>query len=455
MSGNVGRIVLIGFMGSGKSSVGRELATRLGFTHRDTDLEILDRSGCSSIGEIFAQFGEPHFRALESQVCDEQGTATGAVVSCGGGVVELPHNMQCLGRGDAEVVFLRTSFEHVFKRATNLANRPLFTDVEKARLLFERRAPIYLRWADSVVDTDGRSIGEVCEEIVRCLALRHTRPLSARITANSELTCIIGDPVHHSLSPTMHNAGYRALRLPFVMAAAAVPAPQLPQALLGVRALGVRGLSVTMPHKVEIIPHLDELDETARAIGAVNTVVQRNGRLIGYNTDWLGVLTPLKRHTTLADKRVAVIGAGGAAQAALYACRSAGARVTLFNRSLEKAEALATRWGCAARPLDALGEISSYEVVINASSVGMGPLEHASPIDPAHLHREQVVFETIYAPRSTQLVQAAERCGATVIRGIEMFVEQGIAQFELHTGVRPPRELFLHSLGGIHVSPRL
>jgi shikimate dehydrogenase len=261
------------------------------------------------------------------------------------------------------------------------------------------------------------------------------------VTARSSVCLIIGDPVTHSLSPTMHNAAYNALGIPFVMAAAHVRAESLSAAIAGFKALGFRGLAVTMPHKRSIIPLLDELDPTAKEIGAVNTVVCSDSKLTGYNTDWLGILNPLERVTDLNGRRVAILGAGGAAQAALYACTSRGAHVTIFNRSVDKARALASRWHCAARPLDAAEEIASCEILINTTSVGMGELISKSPISSECLTSNQIVFETIYAPRSTRLVCEAEARGAHVIRGAEMFLEQGLAQFQLHTGVKPPPDV--------------
>lgn len=266
------------------------------------------------------------------------------------------------------------------------------------------------------------------------------------VTARSSVCLIIGDPVTHSLSPTMHNAAYGALGIPFVMAAAHVRAESLPTAIAGFKALEFRGLAVTMPHKVSIIPLLDELDATAKEIGAVNTVVYSDSKLTGYNTDWLGILNPLERLTDLKGRRIALLGAGGAAQAALYACSARGAHVTIFNRSLDKAHALATRWNCTVGSLDAIDEIASCEILINTTSVGMGEFISESPISSECLNKNQIVFETIYAPRSTRLVCEAEARGARVVRGIEMFLEQGIAQFQLHTGVKPPHDVLRNAL---------
>jgi shikimate dehydrogenase len=263
--------------------------------------------------------------------------------------------------------------------------------------------------------------------------------MQLEISAHSSLCLVIGDPISHSLSPAMHNAAYAACSLPFVMGGAQVRADALANALTGVRALGIRGLAVTMPHKVSIMDLLDEIDPTAATIGAVNTVVNNNGKLIGFNTDWIGILRPLEKLTSLRDKKVALLGAGGAAQAALYACGSQGASVTIFNRSLEKAATLAERFNASVLPLERIEELSAFDIVINTTSVGMAPESDASPLPASALHREQIVFETIYAPVTTKLLQFGNRVGASTITGLDMFLEQGAAQFHLHTGVKAPR----------------
>jgi shikimate dehydrogenase len=264
--------------------------------------------------------------------------------------------------------------------------------------------------------------------------------MQLEISARSSLCLVIGEPVGHSLSPAMHNAAYAAAQLPFVMAGAHVRAEALSDAVKGMRALAIRGLAVTMPHKVAIMDLLDEIDPVAATIGAVNTVVNDNGKLTGYNTDWLGILHPLEKRTALRGKRVALLGAGGAAQAALYACTTEGASVTIFNRSLERAGSIAERFGAAVLPLEKTEELSAFDIIINTTSVGMAPEIDASPIPEPALTKDQIVFETIYAPITTKLLRMSARIGATIIPGLDMFLEQGTAQFYLHTGVKAPRE---------------
>jgi shikimate dehydrogenase len=239
----------------------------------------------------------------------------------------------------------------------------------------------------------------------------------------------------------MHNAAYESLGLDFVMIASRVREGDLPGAIQGVRALSIRGLSITMPHKVSLCPLLDELDPVARLIGAVNTVVNTDGRLKGYNTDWLGIVRPLEQRLSLAHKRVAILGAGGAAQAASYACSSAGSHVTILNRTASKAQQLATAYNAEYGALTTSLDVKSFDVIINTTALGMGALAGQAPLGAHQLASHQIVFETIYAPRETSLVRYARSVGCTVISGYEMFLEQGVAQFELHTGQPAPRSV--------------
>lgn len=257
--------------------------------------------------------------------------------------------------------------------------------------------------------------------------------------SDQSLTLVIGDPISHSLSPRMHNAAYRAAGLAFTMAAARVTREALPDAINGVRALGIRGLAVTMPHKVALVDLLDQIDPLAQRIGAVNTVLNRDGHLIGYNTDWRGIVNPLERITPLEGKRVAVLGAGGAALAAVFGCSEAKASVTIFNRTLDKLSDLANRFGCDIGDLRDTARIAASEIIINTTSVGMGALCNETPIPASTLNQHQIVFETIYSPHTTRLLHDALQIGATVLRGADMFLEQGAAQFEIHTSVKAPR----------------
>lgn len=262
----------------------------------------------------------------------------------------------------------------------------------------------------------------------------------------TSICLLIGDPVNQSLSPKMHNAAYAASNLNFNMRAEQIQPELLAAAMSNIRAQNISGLAVTMPHKISIMEFLDEVDPIALEIGAINTVVNNAGKLRGYNTDWLGIITPLEQRMELNGATVAVLGAGGAAQAAVYALTRAGSKVTVLNRTTDKAKLLADKFGASFKPLKHDSIFESYQVIINTTPLGMGELQDQTPLLRHQLTSDQVVFETIYAPRETLLLKAALAAGCQVIRGYEMFLEQGMAQFKLHTGIDAPKETMLKSI---------
>jgi shikimate dehydrogenase len=253
------------------------------------------------------------------------------------------------------------------------------------------------------------------------------------ILATTKLCMIIGDPVEQSLSPLMHNAGYKAagIESEFVYCAAKVSAEQLAGAIAGLRALSIRGVSCTIPHKVAVIPFLDEVDPIARRIGAVNTVVNSEGKLTGYNTDYLGIRRPLLAKTSLKNKRVAILGAGGAARAAAAAVAGGGNDITVFNRSSERAAGLARAFPVKTANLDQMKDLSNFDIIVNTTPVGMG--EEKSIVPDGIFRKGQIVFDTVYKPHKTLLLRDALNNNAEVIYGIEMLLHQGMAQFELYT----------------------
>lgn len=262
--------------------------------------------------------------------------------------------------------------------------------------------------------------------------------MGAIIDTRTQLFGVIGDPVEHSLGPQMHNQALRAMRFPAVYLAFRVC--DLAGAIRGVRALGVGGLSVTLPHKVAVLEYLDEVDEAARRIGAVNTIVQRDGRLIGYNTDCFGVVAALKAKTTLAGRRVALLGAGGAARAAGFGLVAEGAQLAVFNRGSGRGRSLAQALGVDYYPPGALACYGA-DIVVNTTPVGMWPATQAMPVAAQILTPPLVVMDMVYNPLETQLLRAARQAGCTVVDGLAMFVLQGARQLELWTGAKAPLDL--------------
>lgn len=265
-----------------------------------------------------------------------------------------------------------------------------------------------------------------------------------RINSSTKICMGIGDPIKQSLGPVLHNIGYGALGIDdkFVYVSSRVKPEALKDFMNGARAMGLRGITCTLPHKEAVMEYLDEIDDDAQKIGAVNTIVNNEGILKGYNTDFIGVIKPLKSITGLKGKKAAVIGAGGAAKAFIYGLITEGCEVTVYNRTTDKAKALAERFNCAYSPLDEQSGIKNADIVCNASSVGLAGSKMAdkSPVDADKLSSNQIVFDAVYAPLETKLLKDAKVVGANIIHGTEMLLYQGDAQFKLYTGYDAPEQ---------------
>ena len=262
------------------------------------------------------------------------------------------------------------------------------------------------------------------------------------ISGTTRVAAVIGDPVHHSLSPALHNAAFSAAGLDWVYVALPVAAGRGASALEAMRTLGIAGLSVTMPHKTDVAAAVDVLDPAARALQAVNTVVvQDDGRLAGYNTDGAGFVDSLlAAGIDPQGASIVVLGAGGAARAVIDELARRGAQdIAVVNRTVAAALVAAKLAGGIGRIADA-GAIHGADIVVNATSLGMGmdPTDETGiACNPASLRAGQVVADLVYHPLQTGLLLAAQRRGATVVDGLGMLVYQAVRQQQLWTGVRP------------------
>ena len=244
---------------------------------------------------------------------------------------------------------------------------------------------------------------------------------------------VIGDPIGHSLSPLMHNAAFaarskNAVYLPFHVR-------DLSDFIVAVKAFRILGFSVTIPHKERILRYLDDCDPLAREIGAVNTVVVRGGKLYGYNTDFAGVLCAIERRLNLASSRILLLGAGGSARAAAFALALAGAAVSIWARRPARARSLARAVGGEAIDRREIAR-QSFDAIVNCTPVGMYP-GGGSPLESRELNC-RLVMDLIYRPLRTDLLRRAERRGIETVSGVDMFVAQGAAQWELWTRERAP-----------------
>lgn len=241
------------------------------------------------------------------------------------------------------------------------------------------------------------------------------------------------------LGRAMHEAGYRALDLPFLYVPFACN--DLAGAIAGVRALSIRGVGVSMPFKVEIVPLLDGLDDLALRIGAVNTVVNDDGRLIGHNTDALGARHALEEKTALVGRSALVLGAGGAARAIAFGLADAGVEVSVTNRGEARLRELCASLA-SLRPLlwaERFAAARDADLIVNATSLGMADVDPTSPLPAEALRPGQVVLDAVFKPAQTALLAEATRAGATAIDGTRMLLHQAMAQFSLYTGLPAPQ----------------
>ena len=269
-----------------------------------------------------------------------------------------------------------------------------------------------------------------------------------KISGKTGVCAVIGDPVEHSLSPVMHNAAFKKLGLNLVYVAFKVTRNGLKDAISGARSLGLRGLNVTMPHKKAVISYLDETDSTAEAIGAVNTILNNQGKLIGYNTDGNGAMIALKENgVSTEEKKMLILGAGGAAKAIAFQAAQEVEELVILNRTSEKAEKLAELLfkkfgkkvkGGALSAEVLKEELKTTDILVNATSVGMHPDVNRSPVPSDLLRRDLCVMDIIYNPLETKLVKAAKSVGAKVVLGLEMLLYQGAVAFEIWTNCPAP-----------------
>jgi len=266
------------------------------------------------------------------------------------------------------------------------------------------------------------------------------------INGHTKIFGIIGNPVKHSLSPIMHNRAFQELGinsvyLPFCVA-------NVEDAVKGIKALGIHGTSVTIPHKQAVMDFIDEIDPVAKSIGAVNTLALIPGdrpKIYGCNTDWIGANRALIAKTALKDKTAVILGAGGSARAIGFGLKEEGVTISLCSRTEVKGRELAEELGCPWLPLNMADEAGA-DILINATSVGMAPKDDMSLVSKEGLRNYSTVMDIVYAPLETLMLKLARETGCTTVNGLEMLLYQGVAQFELWTDTQAPVEVMRQAL---------
>jgi shikimate dehydrogenase len=264
-----------------------------------------------------------------------------------------------------------------------------------------------------------------------------------QIDGATKLYGIIGKPISHSLSPAMHNAAFQKYGLNNVYVAFEVT--DVARALDGFRALGVGGVSVTIPHKQAVIPHLDAIDPVAQKIGAVNTLLIEDTHIRGYNTDWIGANQALEMIVDLPASTVLVLGAGGSARAIGFGLQEKGATVILANRTIARGQTLARDLNCKFYPLEEIKDLK-VDALVNTTSVGMAPKIDETLVPKTMLENIPAVMDIVYKPVETRLLRDAKQAGCKTVDGRYMLLNQGIAQFELWNNRKAPVDVMRETL---------
>ena len=272
----------------------------------------------------------------------------------------------------------------------------------------------------------------------------------------SNTYAVIGDPIDHSLSPNIHNAAFRHLKLEHTYIAYKIPAGELSAGIEALKAIKIAGFNVTIPHKIEMMKFLDEMDTTCKVIGAVNTVLNEDGKLKGYNTDMIGFLDPIKkRNLIIKDSQVLLLGAGGAARAIVTAMvKEKASKITIVNRTLENANKLAEFAKKIGGDVDIVSIheanklITDYKFIINSTSIGMR--NEPSPISTENISKDSIVYDIVYQPINTELIKKSKENGATIIYGYEMLLSQAACSFEIWHKTEAPYDVMKKALlGGV------
>ncbi len=263
------------------------------------------------------------------------------------------------------------------------------------------------------------------------------------INKETKLYGIIGNPVSHSMSPAIHNAAFIEKGLNNVYVPLKIS--NIHAFMKECRKVDFHGFSVTIPHKESVIPFLDDIDYTAGKIGAINTIVNQDGKLTGYNTDCMAAVMGLEcslkgTNETLNNKKISIVGAGGAARAIAFGLKEKGCKITIYNRTLERAERLSNDVMCKFEKLEEIHKHDT-DVLINTTSIGMFPDVDQSPVPANLLKKGMIVFDAVYNPIETRLLREANERGCHTVNGLSMFINQAAGQFRLWTNIGPPVEL--------------
>ena len=433
-------IVLIGISGSGKTSMGRRLAKRLSREFIDLDSLIQQREGLS-IPRIFEERGEEGFRLAETEAIRAVSDSRNAVIACGGGVIIKEINMQLLSQNGI-IVFMSRPVKDILERV-NLNARPLLRESpEKLYELYRQRLPLYKKYADFAVSNKGHP-AKTLSQLSRI----------AKFEQREMQLAVIGDPIDHSLSPDIHIPAIGPFFKSFVYERRRVVPEDLSRWVTQVRGPGIDGFNVTMPHKEAILPLLDLIDKEAEALGSVNTVVKKGGKLRGYNTDGEGFFKALEHMgEDFKDSAVTILGSGGAAVTIAMKAAAKGAReLHLVARNRDKAHKICQKivriydTKCHLHPFldsEEKGNQWGSRIIINTTPLGMKGVKQDFPSFDFmnRIGKDSLLCDLIYSPARTSFLIEGEKRGLRTLGGIHMLIEQALEADRLYFGVEIMRE---------------
>ncbi len=430
-------IILVGMGGVGKTTVAKLLAQKTSAKLVDTDSEIESQNDLK-IKDLIEQKGWGYFREQETILLKKLSELKDAtIISTGGGIILSEENRKLLKR-IGRVILLWASPQTLTERVgEGYKNRPLLGEksqvLDSFKKLSQERLEAYLLACDLLIDTENKSTEEIVDQITEYAE-------KEKVDQTVKNFCVVGHPVAHSLSPIIHLSAFRSMGLAYSYMT--VDVEKIEDGIRIIKEEPYDGVSITVPHKISAVDLLDTIDEDVKAIGAVNTVLNRGDKLYGYNSDWYGAIESLNEYfgEELKQKNAILLGAGGAARAICYGLKKASISFVILNRNVEKAKVLAQEFG--AEDSGSLEDFAKYvdcDIIINSTTVGLDTTE--SPIDSNALTPEHTVFDIVYKPHVTRLIQDAKTRGAKVIYGYKMLIYQAKRQFELFTERDFPTDL--------------
>lgn len=428
-------IVLIGFKSVGKSVIGKNFAKKYAVPFIDLDEKIeslyqahyAKKKACR---EIMLHLGEQKFREIETQALSEVVHISPSVIAAGGGAL-IQKNNQTMLQG-CRIIHIIAPKKSVFERISH-GERPAFFNTEEDLFiafnkLWKKRNKTYAKIRNFSIMNDA-SVDNAADQLMRCIN-------------TTKLNIVMGYPLQHTQSPLLHNTVYHLLQCNYVLLAHETN--DLLSTMQAIKTGLIALVAVTMPYKKQIIPYLDEVSAAAKQLQAVNTVINRDGRLLGYNTDIDGIAYAL-RSVSLHNKNVLILGAGGAAHAIAYYLKKNQAHLLWLNRTQEHVLTAITLFGGDKVDEQQLNMLP-IDIIINTTPLGMFPDIHSSPLPHYHFKPDQIVFDLIYNPMETTLMKNAKSQGAVCISGLDMFIGQGLKQIELLLNKAIITPEFIHTI---------